>query len=167
MDDNARKAALPMILYGLHVMSAEDQDRRIPAGILNWIAHPSFKPPLVAIGVKADSQIHHITKTARYFALNILGKGQQGAAYTILKPDEHEDQRIRGEALISGRTGTPVMKNTPAFVECRLLTTVEEGKHSIFIGEVGYTGVSQEPEGHADEVTLFLKDLGENKLRPL
>ena len=96
MDDNARKAALPMILYGLHVMSAEDQDRRIPVGTLNWIAHPSFKPPLVAIGVKADSQIHDITKTARYFALNVLGKGQQGAAYTILKPDENEDQRIRG-----------------------------------------------------------------------
>ena len=167
MDDNARKAALPMILYGLHVMSAEDQDRRIPAGTLNWIAHPSFKPPLVAIGVKADSQIHDITKTARYFALNVLGKGQQGAAYTILKPDEHEDQRIRGEALNSGRTGTPVMKNTPAFVECRLLTTVEEGEHSIFIGEVEYAGVNQEPKGHADEVTLFLKDLGENKLRPL
>ena len=167
MDDNARKAALPMILYGLNVISAENQNRRTPAVTLNWITHASFKPPLVAIGVKADSQIHDITKTARYFALNVLGKGQQGAAHTILKPEEHEDQRIRGEALNSGSTSTPVMENTPAFVECKLLTTVEEGEHSIFIGEVEYAGVNQEPKGHADEVTLFLKDLGENKLRPL
>jgi flavin reductase (DIM6/NTAB) family NADH-FMN oxidoreductase RutF len=122
---------------------------------------------MIELEVKADRQIHDITKTLRYFVLNVLGKDQQGAAYTILKPDEHEDQRIRGEALHSGSTGTPVMDNTPAFVECRLLTTVEEGEHSIFIGEVGYAGVIQEPEGHADEVTLFLKDLGENKLQPL
>ena len=56
------------------------------------------------------------------------------------------------------------MDNTPAFFEFRLLTNVEEGDNSIFIGEVGYAGVRQEHEGHADEVTLFLKDLGENKL---
>ena len=122
---------------------------------------------MIELEVKADSQIHDITKAARYFALNVLGKNQQGAPYTILKPDEHDGQRIHGEVLHSGSTGTTVMDNTPAFVECRLLTTVEEGEDSIFIGEVGYSGVSQEPGGHADEVTLFLKDLGENKLRPL
>jgi flavin reductase (DIM6/NTAB) family NADH-FMN oxidoreductase RutF len=59
------------------------------------------------------------------------------------------------------------MDKTPAFGECRLLTIVEQGEYSNFIGEVEYSGVSQEPEGHADEVTLFLKDLSENKLRPL
>jgi flavin reductase (DIM6/NTAB) family NADH-FMN oxidoreductase RutF len=69
--------------------------------------------------------------------------------------------------LHSDSTGTPVMNKTPAFGECRLLTTVEQGEYSNFIGEVEYSGVSQEPEGHADEVTLFLKDLSENKLRPL
>ena len=167
MDDLARKAALPMILYGLHAMSAEDQDRRIPPGTLNWIAHPSFKPPLVAIGVKADSQIHDITKTARYFALNVLGKGQQGAAHTIFKPAERYCQSFSREAFLSNCTGAPVLDNTLAFVECSLSTTLEEGESSIFIGEVGYAGVSQEPEGHADDVIVFLKDLGENKLRLL
>ena len=113
---------------------------------------------MLELAVKADSQIHDITKTAKYFDLNVLGKNPQGAAYNILKSDEHEGQRIRGEALYSGSTGTPVMDNTPAFVECRLLTTVEEGDHSIFIGEVVDAGVIQEYEGYADEVTLLLKD---------
>ena len=53
------------------------------------------------------------------------------------------------------------MENTPAFVECRLVTTVEEGDHSIFVGKVVDAGVTQEPEGRADEATLLLKDLGE------
>ena len=117
-----------MIPYGLKVMAAKDQDVPIHAGTLNWITLASFKPQMIELEVKADSQIHDITKTARYFALNVLGKDQEGAAYTILKPEEHEGQRIRGEASHFISTVTPMMENTPVFVECRLLTTVEEGE---------------------------------------
>ena len=53
------------------------------------------------------------------------------------------------------------MENPPAFVECRLVTTVEEGDHSIFVREVVVSGVTQEPEGRADKATLLQKDLGE------
>ena len=160
MDDNARKAALGMIPYGLNVMSAEDQDHCIPAGALNWITHASFKPPLVAVEVKADSQIHDITKTVRYFALNVLDKGQQGVAHTIFKPAERYCQSFSRETFLSNCTGGPVLDNTPAFVECSLSTTLEEGEYSIFIGEVGYAGLNKELDGRADDVTLLLKDLG-------
>jgi len=71
------------------------------------------------------------------------------------------DKKISGEPFRAGSTGAPVLENTPAFVECRLVTTVEEGDHSIFVGEVVDAGVTQEPEGRADEATLLLKDLGE------
>lgn len=161
MDENAKKTALRMIPYGLYVMTAEDKDGRISAATVNWVTQASFKPPLVAVGVKADSQIHNIIKTAGNFALNVLGKGQQGAAYTFFKPAERDGQNLNGEPFRSGSTGAPVLENTPALVECRLVTTVEERDHSIFVGKVVVAGVTQEPEGRADEVTLLLKDLGE------
>ena len=142
-------------------MTAEDKDDRISAATVNWVTHASFKPPLVAVGVKTDSQIHDIFKTAGNFALNVLGKGQQGAAYAFFKPAERDGQKISGEPFRAGITGAPVLENTPAFVECRLLTTVEEGDHSIFVREVVVSGVTQEPEGRADKATLLQKDLGE------
>jgi len=161
MDENAKKTALRMIPYGLYVMTAEDKDGRISAATVNWVTQASFKPPLVAVGVKTDSQIHDIIKTAGNFALNVLGNGQQGTAYSFFKPAERDGQKISGEPFRAGSTGAPVLENTPAFVECRLVTTVEEGDHSIFVGEVVDAGVTQEPEGRADEATLLLKDLGE------
>ena len=85
MDDNSKKTVLRMIPYGLYVMTAEDKDGRISAATVNWVTQASFKPPLLAVGVKADSQIHDITKTAGNFALNVLGKGQQGAAHAYFK----------------------------------------------------------------------------------
>ncbi len=161
MDENAKKTALRMIPYGLYVMTAEDKDGRISAATVNWVTQASFKPPLVAVGVKADSQIHDIIKTAGNFALNVLGNGQQGTAYSFFKPAERDGQKISGEPFRAGSTGAPVLENTPAFVECRLVTTVEEGDHSIFVGEVVDAGVTQKLEGRADEATLLLKDLGE------
>jgi len=150
-----------MIPYGLYVMTAEDKDGRISAATVNWVTQASFKPPLVAVGVKTDSQIHDIIKTAGNFALNVLGNGQQGTAYSFFKPAERDGQKISGEPFRAGSTGAPVLENTPAFVECRLVTTVEEGDHSIFVGEVVDAGVTQKLEGRADEATLLLKDLGE------
>ena len=61
--------------FELYVMMAEDKDVRISAGTVNWVTPASFKPTLVAVGLKADSQLHEITKTAGYFALNVSGKG--------------------------------------------------------------------------------------------
>ena len=142
-------------------MTAEDKDGRISAATVNWVTQASFKPPLVAVGVKTDSQIHDIIKTAGNFALNVLGNGQQGTAYSFFKPAERDGQKISGEPFHAGSTGAPVLENTPAFVECRLVTTVEEGDHSIFVGEVVDAGVTQKLEGRADEATLLLKDLGE------
>ena len=150
-----------MIPYGLYVMTAKDKDGRILDATVNWITQASFKILLVAVGVKADSQIDNIVKTAGNFALNVLGKGQQGAAYAFLKPAERDGQKISGEQFHAGSTGVPVLENTPAFVECRLVTTVEEGDHSIFVGEVVDAGVTQEPEGRVDEAAVLLKELGE------
>jgi len=45
--------------------------------------------------------------------------------------------------------------------ECRLIDLIEAGDHFVFVGEVADAGVSQEPEGRADEATLWLKELGE------
>ena len=142
-------------------MTAEDKEGHISAGTVNWVTQTPFKPPLVAVGGKADSQIHDITKIAGSFALNVLGKGQQNAAYPFFKPAEVDGQTISEKAFHSGSTNAPILDNTPAFIECKLVTTVEEGDHSIFVGEVVEAGVTLELEGRANDATQLLKDLGE------
>ena len=160
MDQDKKKTALRMIPYGLYVLTAES-----PAGTaaatVNWVTQASFAPPLVAVGVKADSGIHAIIKETSAFALNVLGKGQQALAFTFFKPATREGATISGEPFRAGATGAPILTNAPAFVECRLVATVEQGDHSIFVGEVVEAGVSKAPEGRADDATLWLKDLGD------
>ena len=161
MDPNARKTTLRMIPYGLYVLTAAHADGRVAAGTVNWVTQASFEPPLVAVGVKADSHAHALIRDTNAFALNVLGKGQQALAYTFFKPAERQGQTISGEPFRRGTTGAPILTNTPAFIECTLEATVEKGDHSLFVGRVVEVGLAKALEGRADDATLWLKDLGE------
>jgi flavin reductase (DIM6/NTAB) family NADH-FMN oxidoreductase RutF len=160
MDSDAKKTALRMIPYGLYVLTGRAGDK-IAAATVNWVTQVSFAPPLVAVGVKADSHAHQIIKESKAFALNVLGKGQQQAAFAFFKPAEAAGGKISGEPYRDGATGSPLLENTPAYVECRLIDTVERGDHSVFVGEVVEAGVARQPDGRPDDATLWLKDLGE------
>lgn len=162
MDPNDKKTALRMIPYGLYVLTGETKDGRVAAATVNWVTQVSFDPPLVVVGVKADSGTHAVIKEAGSFALNVLGKDQQATAYAFFKPVEREGDTIGGEAFRTGTTGAPILESCPAYVECKLTETLERGDHSIFVGEVVDAGVEQSPAGRPDEVTLALGDLGEN-----
>ena len=162
MDANVKKTVLRMIPYGLYVLTAKGKDDAVAAATVNWVTQASFTPPLVVVGVKADSHTHTLIKESQAFALNVLGKGQQATAFTFFKPAAREGQTVSGEPFRSGTTGAPLLENTPAFIECRLVDTIERGDHSIFVGEVVEAGIAQVPEGRADDATLWLKDLGAN-----
>ncbi len=161
MDANAKKTALRMIPYGLYVLTAETRDGRVAAATVNWVTQASFEPPLVVVGVKVGSSPHSIIPETKCFALSILGKGQGNVAYAFFKPAQREGDRIGGELVRAGKTGSPILVSAPAAVECELVSTVEQGDHAIFVGKVVEASVTSEPTGRADDAILWLKDLGE------
>ena len=162
MNEDAKKTALRMIPYGIYVLTSEGADGSVAAATVNWVTQTAFAPPLVVVGVKTDSGAHAIIKDKGVFALNMLGKGQQGQAFTFFKSLEREGDSIGGEPFTLSPAGAPVLDNAPAWVECKLVDTVERADHSIFIGEVTEAGVHTAPEGRADDAILWMKDLGDN-----
>jgi len=161
MDAQIKKTALRMIPYGLYILTSESKDGQVAAATINWVTQASFQPPLLAIGVKADSGAHEIIKETKTFALNILGKGQQDLAYTFFKTLERDGNSIGGEVFSIGKSNAPIFDNAAAYLECTLKDFIEHGDHSIFIGEVIEAGVNRDMSGRADDVTLTLGDLGE------
>jgi len=161
MDADAKKTALRMIPYGLYVLTAEDDDGEVAAATVNWVTQASFEPPLVVVGVKGDSGAHALLKKTGHFALNVLGKAHNDLAFTFFKPADKQGETISGQPYRRGSTGAPILTELPAYVECKVVEVVEKGDHSVVIGEVVDAGVASAPEGRADDVTLWLKDLGE------
>ena len=161
MEKEAKKTALRMIPYGLYVLTVEGSDGSVAASTVNWVTQTSFEPPLIVVAIKADSLTHSLVKDNGVFALNMLGKGQQGQAFTFFKSLERDGNRIGGEAFAKGTHGAPIMENMPAFVECKVVEFVEKGDHSTVIAEVVDAGVKTEINGRPDDAILLLKDLGE------
>jgi len=161
MDEQERKTALRMIPYGLYVMTAEARGEAPAAATVNWVTQTSFSPPLIAVGVKADSGVYHNARHAGCFALNILGKGQQGAAFTFFKPAELEDGKLSGEEIAWAKNGAPILKSVPAALECQIVEVVEKGDHHTFIAEVTGVHLHKQPDGRPDEAVLEMKELGE------
>jgi len=162
MDEDKKKSTLRMIPYGIYVMTAKDVDGNVGAGTVNWVTQSSFDPPLVAIGVKTDSGLYATVKAAGEFALNMLGKGQQGIAFGFFKPVEVDGNTISGEPVRDGKNGAPLLDNAPAAIECNVAEIVELGDHHIVVGEVTEVHQAQSPGGRADEAILEMKELGDN-----
>lgn len=161
MDPDAKKTVLRMIPYGLYVLTAQTKDGRAAAATVNWVTQAAFAPPLVVVGVKADSSAHALIKEAGAFALNVLGKGQEAVATNFFKPSERVGNTLGGEVFRAGKTGAPILERLPAYLECTLVERIEKGDHSIFVGEVVDVGLASKPTGRPDEAILSLRDLGE------
>jgi len=161
MDENSKKTALRMIPYGIYVLTAKASDGTIGTATVNWVTQTSFAPPLIVAAVKADSGAYAALKDSRRFVLNMLGKGQQGVAFTFFKPAQIEGDRISGQPVRAGETGAPILANAHASVECKVAEIVERGDHHIVIGEVINAHVAKAPEGRPDAAILEMKDLGE------
>ena len=162
MDADAKKTALRMIPYGLFVLTADDGKGGVAAATVNWVTQASFGPPLVAVGVKADSHGRSHLAVGKHFGLSMLGKDQKDVAFTFFKPTVVEGNKLSGQPYHKGTTGVPILDNAIAAVEFKVTNIVEGGDHHVVIGEAVEAHVMKPPAGRPDAAILEMKDLGDN-----
>ena len=135
MDPDVKKKVLRQISYGMYVVSAGTGDT-LSAGTVNWLSQASFSPPLVMVGVKKDSGLHEAVKKSNAFAVNVLSADQKQFAEDFFRPTAVEGNTVNGHAFKAGVTGSPVLDEALNFFECRVTGRIEQGDHSVFVGEV-------------------------------
>lgn len=162
MNLDTKKSVLRMIPYGLYVLTSGSHIGNYAAATVTWVSQASFDPPLVVVAVRIDSFIHTVISEEKMFALNILGKDQGELAFVYFKSPEVSEKTIGGRPYRAGLTGAPILENVPAFIEFNLVGSLEQGDHSVFLGEVVNVGQTIKPDGRPDEITLKMKDLGNN-----
>ena len=153
MDDNARKKALRLLTYGLYVATAGDASG-YAAGTINWLSQSSFDPPLLMVGIQGDSSLHKAIGASRAFALHIVGKSQRHLATSFFKTAKQVGDTLNGFRFEPGVTGSPVLADPPAWLECRVVEELRRGDHTIFVAEVVEAGVRR------DEEPLTLRETG-------
>ncbi|MFN0094192.1 MAG: flavin reductase family protein [Dehalococcoidia bacterium] len=131
----AKKSTLLMIPYGLYVLGVNNGGD-IHCGTVNWVTQTSFKPPLVAVGVKKDSGLYPALKGAGKCAISFLESGQKGAAFAFFKPTTVDGNLVNGQEYETSPNGSPVITSAPAWVEAEFRGEVDLGDHSCVVVEV-------------------------------
>ena len=107
----------------------------------NAVTSLSLDPPMVLVCVAKTAHAHALLERSRAFAVNILGEAQEDVSRLFAQATPPEPGRLQGMGFLTGSTGSPVLKDCVAYVECSVTAIVEGGDHSIFLGEVVSEGV--------------------------
>lgn len=135
--------AKKLITHGVYVISTI-YEGRVNALTAAWIARASFVPPLITISIGKTRFSHDMIMGSGVFAVNVLGPdnietGKRFGLKTGRKTDKFE-----GLDYETSVTGSPILKDCIAWLDCKVVSSHEAGDHTIFIGEVVSGGVKKE-----------------------
>ena len=153
MDSELKKKALRKIVHGVYVIGVASEGKS-NAFTATWLTQVSFIPPLVVAGIRKDGLSYRMIERSRVFSINFLGADQKPIAQHFLKPAHLGGDKLEGVPYRLGKTGTPILEEAIAFVECQVRDIHPGGDHSLVVGQVVEAGV------HKDIDPLALKETG-------
>jgi flavin reductase (DIM6/NTAB) family NADH-FMN oxidoreductase RutF len=104
----------------------------------NAFASVSLDPPLVLVCVDHATRTHAHLHAKKRFGINVLGEDQRAISEYYARVDRtHENAEAEAGARFDRtQLGTPMLRGSLAFLECRLNSAEVAGDHTIFIAEV-------------------------------
>lgn len=156
LDEQAKKIILRKIPHGLYICGVTNGDNEVNGFTASWVMQGSFTPPLVINCVNTSSISHSMIKASNVFALSVLEAGQKELAQKFFKPMKRVGNKFEDVEFYLGETGCPIIKDTLGYVECQVVGAVEQGDHTVFVGEVVAAGVHREGDA------LLLESTGWN-----
>lgn len=145
LNEQAKKTMLRKIPHGLYICGVKEGDE-VNGYTASWVMQASFTPPLVVNCVKQDSKSHAMLKASGVFALSILEAGQKDLAQAFFKPQRRVGNKFEDVEFYLGETGCPIITDSLGYLECQVVGSVEQGDHTVFVGEVIAAGVHREGE---------------------
>ena len=129
--------ALYKLTYGLHVVGSFKGDK-INAQIANTVIQITSEPATVAVSINKKNLTHEYIQASGVFSASILTNeaplsfvGQFGFK------SGRDTHKFEGVNFKKGLTGSPVvLDNCNAYLEARVLQSVDAGTHTIFIGQL-------------------------------
>ena len=134
MNEKYRKQSLRMFSYGVYILSSLNEGEYCVSTV-TWVSQASFEPPMISVCIKRDSASYEIVKKRGEFILHLLGDTQKELASTFFKPTIFENEKLNGQEF-SLENNLPLLKDIPAYIQCKVVEILENGDHPLFLAEV-------------------------------
>lgn len=129
--------ALHMISYGLYVIGSKKGDK-INAQIGNTIVQVSSEPPIISVCINKGNLTHEYIQDSRVFTASILAQDTPLKLIGLFGFKSGRDiDKFESINYKLGETQAPiVLDNTLAYLEAKVINSVDVGTHTIFIGDL-------------------------------
>jgi flavin reductase (DIM6/NTAB) family NADH-FMN oxidoreductase RutF len=139
--------ALHQISYGMYIVSSRKGDS-INGQTCNTVIQVSSEPPIISACINKGNLTHDFINDSGVFAVSILS---QDTPLTLIGrfgfKSGRDVDKFKGIDYKLGETKAPiVLDNTLAYLEAKVINSVDVGTHTIFIGELVGAEAIQEGE---------------------
>ncbi|MEC4806088.1 MAG: flavin reductase family protein [Jaaginema sp. PMC 1079.18] len=144
LDEAAKKTLLRKIPHGLYICGVKNGEE-MNGFTASWVMQSSFKPPMIINCVNQSSGSHEMLKQSGVFALSFLEETQKDVAAQFFKPQSRVGNKLADiEFKIGEATGCPIIVDSLGFIECKVVDALDQGDHTVFLGEVIAAGIHRE-----------------------
>lgn len=127
------RRAFGCFVTGVTVVTAIDGEGRPRGFTANSFTSVSLDPPLVLVCIARTAGSYPLFSTTPQFAINILSEEQRPLSSRFASK---EADKFSGVAWQAGRTGSPLIAATVAWLDCRTERQIDAGDHLILVGRV-------------------------------
>jgi flavin reductase (DIM6/NTAB) family NADH-FMN oxidoreductase RutF len=149
LDPDTFRSVLGRFASGITVVTARDDTGKDCGMTVSAFCSVSLVPPLVLICVDRVASMHDLLRKTSHFAVNILAAHQEPLSRRFSGPDEHK--RFDGIGYERGTTGSALLDDALAHIECRRVAHHDAGDHTIVVGEV------EVATAHSDRPLLYYR----------
>lgn len=112
-----------------------------PSGLAaNSFTSVSLEPPLVLVCMANTSSTWPVIRDSGHFAVNVLGDHQEETCRRFSARGE----RFEGVGWSPGKTGSPILNDAIAYLDCVIHAEYDGGDHRIVVGRVVDLGLPTE-----------------------
>jgi flavin reductase (DIM6/NTAB) family NADH-FMN oxidoreductase RutF len=135
--DKLRRRVLWTFPSGLYVIGSRAGERR-NAMTANWVSQMAFEPKLVGVGIEHGALTHELIAGGGAFSVCTVNREDRAIVRKFTKPVEVDvaAMTLNGFPFHDGVSGAPILDQSPAYADCRVVQAVELGNHTWFVGEV-------------------------------
>lgn len=141
------KNALYKISYGMYIVSSK-REGKFNGQIANTVFQVTAEPPQVSVCINKDNLTHQFIRESRVFTISILKRDvpMEFIGHFGFKSGK-EIEKFNGIDYKLGITVAPVViQNCVGYLECEVVSGMDAGTHTLFIGKVVEAQIIEEAE---------------------
>ncbi|MDF2500694.1 MAG: hrb [Anaerosporomusa subterranea] len=131
------RSALDKVSYGLYILTSHKGDA-INGQCINTAFQLTDQPLRLAVSLNKSNLTHEYVIDSGVFAISILSADDIEMVRRFGYKSGRVVDKFDGVEYVVGKTGSPILKESLAFLECEILRDkiVDVGTHTLFVADV-------------------------------